>query len=95
MGNYMGQVTSVANQGSQVPGTIVNLIQNGTRVADIQVDQQGNFSIPDLEPGVYDFYRSWIQRYRSNSVRSGWPEFADHANQLSTYPQTHRNDAGR
>jgi hypothetical protein len=54
-GQLHGQVTSVANQGSQVPGTIVNLIQNGTRVADVQVDQQGNFSIPDLEPGVYDF----------------------------------------
>lgn len=54
-GQLHGQVTSVANQGAQVPGTIVNLVQNGKRIADVQVDAQGDFNIPDLEPGVYDF----------------------------------------
>lgn len=54
-GQLHGQVTSVASGEQQVPGAIVNLIQNGSRIADVQVDQQGNFKIPDLEPGVYDF----------------------------------------
>ena len=54
-GSLHGQVTSVASEGQQVPGAIVNLIQNGLRIADVQVDQQGNFQIPDLQPGFYDF----------------------------------------
>ena len=54
-GRLHGQITSVASEGQQVPGAIVNLVQNGMRIADVQVDQQGSFQIPDLKPGIYDF----------------------------------------
>ena len=54
-GQLHGQITSLSMQGRQVPGTIVNVIQNGMRVADVEVDAQGNFKVPDLEPGAYDF----------------------------------------
>lgn len=54
-GQLHGQVVSLFGQGEYVRGTIVNLIQNGRRVAEVQVDENGQYTIPDLQPGVYDF----------------------------------------
>ena len=50
-----GQVISLFGEGKTVRGTMVNLVQNGQRIADVQVDEQGNYTIPDLATGVYDF----------------------------------------
>ncbi len=54
-GQLNGQIVSLFGQGERVRGTIVNLVQDGRRVAEVQVDEQGNYTIPDLQPGVYDF----------------------------------------
>jgi hypothetical protein len=54
-GQLNGQVVSLFGQGERVRGTTVYLIQNGQRIAEVQVDEQGAYTVPDLQPGVYDF----------------------------------------
>jgi hypothetical protein len=54
-GKLHGQIVTLFGQGQRVQGTMVNLVQNGRRIADVEVDQDGNFTIPDLQPGIYDF----------------------------------------
>ena len=54
-GQLTGQVHSLYEDGKSVRGTMVNLIQDGRRIADVEVDEHGRYSISDLQPGVYDF----------------------------------------
>lgn len=54
-GKLYGQISSLFGNAQNVAGTQVHLIQNDRPIAQVQTDGEGNFSVPDLQPGVYDF----------------------------------------
>lgn len=54
-GQLSGQVYGLFADGTPLQGTMINLIQNGQRVAEVQVDSQGRYTVSDLQPGTYDF----------------------------------------
>lgn len=52
-GNIKGQITSLVNE-ENITGTTVHLLQNSKPVAQVEIDSEGMFTIPDTEAGVYD-----------------------------------------
>jgi hypothetical protein len=50
-----GRLTALIGALSSVKGTLVHLYQNGKSVAEVIVDETGEFSIDGIEPGVYEF----------------------------------------
>ena len=54
-GNLVGNIVPLYGDISDVEGTIVHIIQNDAQVARVQADANGDFSVAELEPGVYDF----------------------------------------
>ena len=54
-GNLLGNIVPLFGDVSAVEGTYVHIVQNDKQVARVQTDQNGDFSVADLEPGVYDF----------------------------------------
>lgn len=50
-----GQVSTLFSQKQSISGLQVQLIQNSKTIAQVQTDEDGAFSIPDVEPGVYDY----------------------------------------
>ena len=54
-GQLVGHVLPMLGDVSVVEGTQVHIIQDDQQVAQVEVGEQGNFMVPDLEPGVYDF----------------------------------------
>lgn len=53
-GSIRGQIVSLADA-SNAEGTTVHLLQNNKPVAQVEIDDQGIFTIPDVEAGAYDF----------------------------------------
>lgn len=51
-GNLVGSLTSF---GASVAGATVSLVRNGEKVGETVADESGNFSVSDLEPGIYEF----------------------------------------
>ncbi|MFK7766852.1 MAG: carboxypeptidase-like regulatory domain-containing protein [Mariniblastus sp.] len=49
-----GRISSLY-QGQSTAGIQVQLIQNDRPIAQVQTDASGTFSVPDLQPGIYDF----------------------------------------
>lgn len=54
-GNLVGNIVPLFGDISSVEGTQVHIIQNDEQIARVQADVNGDFSVADLEPGVYDF----------------------------------------
>ena len=54
-GQLIGHVLPMLGDASMVEGTQVHIIQDDQQVAQVEVGERGNFMVPDLEPGVYDF----------------------------------------
>jgi len=54
-GNLVGNIVPLFGDISAVEGTHVHIIQKDKQVARVQADVNGDFSVADLEPGVYDF----------------------------------------
>lgn len=54
-GRLNGQINSLFGQTQNLSRVQINLIQNDRPIAQVQTDSDGQFSIPDIEPGVYDF----------------------------------------
>jgi len=54
-GRLYGQVSSLFGSSQPIAGLQVQLIQNGQAVAQVQTDANGTFSVPDVDPGVYDY----------------------------------------
>ncbi len=52
-GNIRGQVVSLANE-NNITGTTVHLLKNNKPIAQIEIDGEGMFTIPDAKAGVYD-----------------------------------------
>ena len=52
-GNIKGQVVSLIND-NNIAGTTVHLLQNSKPVAQVEIDSEGVFTIPDAEAGTYD-----------------------------------------
>ena len=52
-GNIRGQVVSLINQ-DNITGTTIHLLQKSKPVAQVEVDGEGYFTIPDAEAGIYD-----------------------------------------
>ena len=52
-GNIRGQVVSLVNE-NNIAGTTVHLLQNSKPVAQVEIDSEGYFKIPDAEAGIYD-----------------------------------------
>jgi hypothetical protein len=50
-----GQINSLFGQSQIGNGVQVQLIKNNQPIAQVQTNAYGQFSIPDVEPGVYDF----------------------------------------
>jgi hypothetical protein len=50
-----GRLTALIGSLASVKGTVVHLYQNGKSIAEIIVDETGEFAIDGLEPGVYEF----------------------------------------
>lgn len=53
-GQLNGRVMAMT-EGGPIGETVVHIIQNKERVAEVQVDESGAFVVPALEAGVYDF----------------------------------------
>jgi methionine-rich copper-binding protein CopC len=54
-GNLLGNIVPLFGDIAAVEGTYVHIVQNDEQVARVQTDANGDFSVADLEPGVYDF----------------------------------------
>lgn len=54
-GNLVGNIVPLFGDIAEVEGTQVHIIQNDAQVARVQADVNGDFSVANLEPGVYDF----------------------------------------
>ncbi len=54
-GRLYGQISSLLPQLQSIAGLQVQLIQNSETIAQVQTDGNGTFSVPDVEPGVYDY----------------------------------------
>ena len=52
-GKIKGQVVSLIND-NNIAGTTVHLLQNSKPVAQVEINSEGTFTIPDAEAGVYD-----------------------------------------
>lgn len=52
-GNIRGQVVSLINE-DNVAGTTIHMLQDSKPVAQVEIDSEGYFTIPDAEAGVYD-----------------------------------------
>lgn len=52
-GNIKGQIVSLINE-KNIAGTTVHLLQNSKPVAQVEVNDEGMFTIPDAEAGIYD-----------------------------------------
>jgi len=54
-GRLYGQISTLFSQEQSISGVQVQLIQNAETIAQVQTDSNGAFSVPDVEPGVYDY----------------------------------------
>ena len=54
-GQITGQISNLFDLNQGVGGIQVHLIQNDQPIAQVETDSLGQFIIPDVEPGVYDF----------------------------------------
>ena len=54
-GQLSGRVLPMFGETKIVDGTTIHVIENDQQVAEVTVGSDGLFSVPDLEPGVYDF----------------------------------------
>lgn len=54
-GRISGQISSLFGRNQDLAGIQIHLIQNDQPIAQVQTDAQGEFIIPDVAPGVYDF----------------------------------------
>ena len=52
-GNIRGQIVSLTNE-NNIAGTTVHLLQNSKPVSQVEIDDEGMFTIPDIEAGTYD-----------------------------------------
>ena len=52
-GNIRGQVVSLVDE-DNVAGATIHLMQNSKPVAQVEIDSEGYFMIPDAEAGIYD-----------------------------------------
>ena len=52
-GKIRGQVVSLINE-DNIAGTTIHLLQNSRPVAQVEIDSEGYFTIPDTEAGMYD-----------------------------------------
>ena len=53
-GSIRGQISSLISE-KNASGVQVHLIQNGQSISQVETNSLGSFTIPDVEPGVYDF----------------------------------------
>ena len=54
-GQLRGSVVALLGDRDSVEGTYVHIIQDNSKIAEVQADSSGSFMVLDLEPGVYDF----------------------------------------
>ena len=52
-GEIRGQVVSLINE-DNIAGTTIHMLQNSKPVAQVEIDSEGYFAIPDAEAGIYD-----------------------------------------
>jgi len=54
-GRLYGQISTLFSSEQPIAGVQIQLIQNSETVAQVETDANGGFSVPDVEPGVYDY----------------------------------------
>lgn len=54
-GRLYGKISTLFSEKQPIAGLQVQLIQNSETIAQVQTGTDGAFSIPDVEPGVYDY----------------------------------------
>ena len=54
-GRLNGQINSLFGNRQPISGIQIHLIQDNQPIAQVETNAMGEFSIPDVEPGVYDF----------------------------------------
>lgn len=54
-GRLTGQINSLIGKSQNVDGIEIHLIQYDKPIAQVQTNSLGQFIIPDVEPGIYDF----------------------------------------
>ena len=54
-GQLSGNVIPIWGQRQSVDGTYVHIIKDDVKVAETQVNAKGEFTIDNIEPGIYDF----------------------------------------
>ena len=52
-GNIRGQIVSLTSE-NNITGTTVHLLQDSKPIAQVDIDDEGMFTIPDIEAGTYD-----------------------------------------
>jgi len=52
-GNIKGQIVSLIND-NNIAGTTIHLLQNSKPISQVEIDDEGMFTIPDAEAGIYD-----------------------------------------
>ena len=67
-GKLVGTVRSLDNV--SVEGTLVHILSGDKQVAKVETDKDGNFSISDLEPGVYNFVSTGPSGYAAVSFEA-------------------------
>ncbi len=67
-GRLFGQVSSLFSQTQSISGLQVQLIQNDEPIAQVQTSDNGSFSVPDVEPGVYDYVIGGINGFAAGRL---------------------------
>ena len=69
-GSLKGNVVPIVGKVESVEGTYVHIIKDDQTIAEVLVDEQGKFTVPDLQPGVYAFVAAGEQGFAAVSFEA-------------------------
>ena len=69
-GRLYGQISTLFSEEQSIAGVPVQLIQGTETIAQVETDADGAFSIPDVEPGVYDYIIGGTNGFAAGSLEA-------------------------
>ncbi len=73
-GMLKGHVMPIVGDLATVKGTYVHILKDDESIAEVQADETGSFTVPDLVPGVYAFVAAGGNGFAAVSFEAIAPE---------------------
>lgn len=70
---YLRGTIHLFDPAQSAAGVHVHIIQNDQPIAQVQTDEEGNFSIPDMVPGIYDLVAAGEKGYAAGRFEAVGP----------------------